>query len=58
MALKNRQVILNIFTLLEFLAYECELSLYSQISTKEFLFKISGFLLSKDVEPEVPAESS
>ena len=53
MALKNKKVLLNIFSLLEFLAYNCELSLYSQISTKDFLFKISGILMNKDVDPAV-----
>ncbi len=53
MALKNKRVLINVFVLLEFLVYECELSLYSQISTKEFLLKISGLLMNKDIEPDV-----
>lgn len=53
MVLKNKNVLLNIFNLLEYLAYVCELSLYSQISTKEFLFKISGLLMNKDIDPAV-----
>jgi hypothetical protein len=50
MVLKNKKVLINVFTLLEYLAYECELSLYSQISTKEFLFKISGMLTNKEID--------
>jgi hypothetical protein len=53
MVLKNTRVLINIFTLLEYLAYECELSLYSQISTKEFLFRISGLLMNKEITQEV-----
>ena len=34
MVLKNKNVLINIFTLLEYLSYTCELSLYTQISTK------------------------
>lgn len=49
MVLKNKRVLINVFTLLEYLAYECELSLYSQIATKEFLFKISGILMNKEI---------
>lgn len=51
--MKNKKLLINAFNLLEFLAYECELSLYSQIATKEFLFKISGLLMNKDVDPTV-----
>lgn len=51
--MKNKKLLINAFNLLEFLAYECELSLYSQIATKEFLFKISGLLMNKDVDPIV-----
>lgn len=53
MVLKNKNVLVNVFTLLEFLAYNCELSLFTQISTKEFLFKISGLLMNKDIDTAV-----
>lgn len=51
--MKNKKLLINAFMLLEFLGYECELSLYSQIATKEFLFKISGLLMNKDVDQAV-----
>jgi hypothetical protein len=50
MVSKNKKVLINVFNLLEYLGYECELSLYSQISTKEFLFKISGMLTNKEID--------
>lgn len=54
MALKNKRVLINVFTLLEYLGYECELSFYSQVCVKEFLFKISGLLMNKEVDADVP----
>lgn len=41
------------FDLLEFLSYRCELALYSQISTKEFLIKTSSLLTNQDIDPSV-----
>lgn len=44
---KNRKVLYYCFDLLEFLSYRCELALFSQISSKEFLLKISGLLMNQ-----------
>ena len=51
--MKNKKVLMLSFMLLEFLAYNGELGLSTQIPTKEFLFKISGLLMNKEIGQEV-----
>lgn len=50
---KNKKVLYYCFDLLEFLSYRCELALFSQISSKEFLLKISGLLMNQEIDPVV-----
>jgi hypothetical protein len=53
LSIKSKKVLFFCFDLLEYLSFRCELALYSQISTKEFLLKISGLLMAQDLDPSV-----
>lgn len=53
LSIKNKKVLFLCFDLLEYLSYRCELALYSQISSKEFLLKISGLLMAQDIDASV-----
>lgn len=53
LSIKNTRVLYYCFDLLEYLSYRCELALYSQISTKEFLLKLSALLMSQDIDEVV-----
>lgn len=53
LSIKNKKVLFFCFDLLEYLSYRCELALYSQISSKEFLLKISGLLMAQDIDASV-----
>ena len=48
---KSKKVLFITFDLLEYLSYHLELPFFSQIATKEFLFKISGLLMNRETEP-------
>jgi hypothetical protein len=56
LSIKNKKVLFLCFDLLEYLSYRCELALYSQISSKEFLLKISGLLMAQDIDASVQAK--
>ena len=53
LSIKNKRVLYYCLDLLEYLTFYCELSLYSQISTKEFLLKLSTLLMSQDIDKAV-----
>jgi hypothetical protein len=53
LSIRNTKVLFYCFDLLEYLSYRCELALYSQISTKEFLLKISGILMGEGLDTAV-----
>lgn len=51
--IKNRKVLFLTMDLLEYIAYQTELSFYSQVATKDFLLRLSGLLQSKDLDEAV-----
>lgn len=54
--IKQKKVLFYCFDLLEFLSFRCEQALYMQICTKEFLLKVSGLLMNKEIDPTVHAK--
>jgi len=50
---RDRKVTLLCLDLLEYLTYSCEITLYNQISSKDFLLKVGTILKSHDLGEEV-----
>lgn len=51
--IKNKKVLYLVMDMLEYLSYQSELPFFSQISTKDFLLRISSLLQSKDLDEVV-----
>lgn len=50
---RERKVTLLCLDLLEYLTYTCEITLYNQISSKDFLMKVGTILKSHDLGEDV-----
>lgn len=51
--IKNKKVLYLVMDMLEYLSYQSELPFFSQVSTKDFLLRISSLLQSKDLDEVV-----